>query len=152
VLVFELINGETRVPKGIAGLFLAGDISGRWRAQDFSTLSPSMVGRSPEKELRDQLQRLASEIQGKQAETERISAEIQSYDQVPHAQSVNVGAFFHRTGRPAFGAKWLAAAGLQRSKPETPASIKRSNCLKFDSAYEAVRYLTLSCDEASYSI
>jgi hypothetical protein len=28
VLVFELINAETRVPNGIAGLFLAGDISG----------------------------------------------------------------------------------------------------------------------------
>ena len=49
VLVFELINAETRVPKGIAGLFLAGDISGRGRAQDFSTSSPSMAGRSPEK-------------------------------------------------------------------------------------------------------
>ena len=49
VLVFKLINAETRVPKGIAGLFLAGDISGRWRAQDFSTLSPEHGGRSPEK-------------------------------------------------------------------------------------------------------
>jgi hypothetical protein len=48
-VVFELINVETRVPKGIAGLFLAGDISGRLRAQDFSTLSPGMAGRSPEK-------------------------------------------------------------------------------------------------------
>jgi hypothetical protein len=43
VLVFELINAETRFPKGIAGLFLAGDISGRWRAQDFSMSSPSMA-------------------------------------------------------------------------------------------------------------
>jgi hypothetical protein len=31
----SLINAETRVPKGIAGLFLAGDISGRLRGAGF---------------------------------------------------------------------------------------------------------------------
>ena len=49
VLVFGLINAETLVPEGIAGLSLAGDISGRWRAQDFSALSSSMRGWKPGK-------------------------------------------------------------------------------------------------------
>jgi hypothetical protein len=80
VLVFELIGAETRVPKGDCGSFFAGDIAGRWWAQDFSTLSPSMAGRSSEKRALGPVQRLASEIQGTPAETERILAEIQSYD------------------------------------------------------------------------
>jgi hypothetical protein len=76
------------------------------------------------KELRDQLQRLASEIQGKAAETQRISAEIQSYDQVLRTQSVNVQDFFYRTGRPTFEADCLAIARLQCSKSGTLASAK----------------------------
>jgi hypothetical protein len=39
----SLINAETRVPKGIAGLFLAGDISGRLRTQDFQVLHAQNV-------------------------------------------------------------------------------------------------------------
>lgn len=41
---------------------------------------------------------------------------------VLHAQSVDVQAFFYRTGRPTFEANRLATAGFQCSKSEILAS------------------------------
>jgi hypothetical protein len=66
--------------------------------------------------------RKISRIQGEPAETQRILAEIQSYGQVPHAQSVNVREI----------APQSLACGA--SKSELFASSKRSKYVIIDAA------------------